>query len=142
MVGRPDKPGGWLLCHGNNIRNFHVLDSLANEKTSGNSPGEPQAISDLIITGAREMSPNADLHQPSVAEILFRDGNLQTMDERALPEEVGEVVPGFQRDFTVIKDQIQNMSPWLDKAHLKIEPGKPVGTRYLRTLFSGKKPNF
>ena len=77
-------------------------------------------MSDLIITGAREMSPNADLHQPSVADILFRDGNLQTMDERALLEEVKEVVPGFQRDFTVIKDQIQKMSPWLDEAHRRI----------------------
>lgn len=77
-------------------------------------------MSDLIITGAREMSPNADLHQPSVADILFRCGNLQTMDERTLPEEVKEVVPGFQRDFTVIKGQVQNMSPWRDEAHLRI----------------------
>lgn len=77
-------------------------------------------MSDLIITGARDMSPNADLHQPSVADILFRDGNLQMMDERALPEEVIEVVPGLQRDFTVIKDRVQNISPWLDVAHLRI----------------------
>ena len=77
-------------------------------------------MSDLIITGARDMSLNADLHQPSVADILFRDGNLEMMDERALPEEVKEVVPGLQRDFTVIKDRVQNMSPWLDVAHLRI----------------------
>ena len=74
-------------------------------------------MSDLIITGAKEMSPNADLHQPLVAEILSRDGNSQTMDEGALLEEVTEVVHRFQRDFTVTKDQVQNMLPWLDEAH-------------------------
>ena len=77
-------------------------------------------MSDLIITGAREMSPNADLHQPSVAEILSRDGNSQTMDEVALLEEEKKVVPRFQGDFTVTKNQVQNMSPGLDEAHRRI----------------------
>lgn len=42
------------------------------------------------------------------------------MDERALLEEVKEVVPQFKRDFTATKDKVQNMSPWPDEAHRRI----------------------
>ena len=65
-------------------------------------------------------------------KIVIRDGKSQTMDERALLEEVKEVVPEFKRDFTATKDKVQNMSPWLDEAHRRIWAQKTGGDRLFK----------
>ena len=54
------------------------------------------------------------------------------MDGRGLLEKVKEVVPGFHRDFTAIKDKLQNISPWRDEAHRRIWAEETVGDRLFK----------
>ena len=75
-------------------------------------------------------------------KIVIRDGKLQTMDERALLEEVKEVVPGFQRDFNAIKERVENMSPWLDEAHLRIWDQETGGDRLFKDPLFWKEAKF
>ena len=64
------------------------------------------------------------------------------MDERALLEEVKEVAPAFKRDFTARRIRFRICHPGSMRHIVEFGPRKPVGTGYLRTLFSGMKPNF
>ena len=45
-------------------------------------------MSDLMIIGARVMSPNADPHQPCVADVLIRDGKILKIGQNLAEEEL------------------------------------------------------
>lgn len=53
-------------------------------------------------------------------KVIIHDGKLQTMDEEALIAEIMAVIPGFQKDFEMIKSRVSQMKPYLEEAHRRI----------------------
>ena len=53
-------------------------------------------------------------------KVIIHDGKLQTMDEEALIEEIMAVIPGFQKDYKMIKARVSQMKPYLEEAHRRV----------------------
>jgi len=52
--------------------------------------------------------------------VVIQDGRLMTMDENTLLEQILDVVPQFQKDFSAIKARVENLQPYLLEAHRRI----------------------
>ena len=52
--------------------------------------------------------------------VVIDDGRLTTMDEEALLEQILDVVPQFQEDFSHIKARVEKLQPYLQEAHRRI----------------------
>ncbi len=52
--------------------------------------------------------------------VIIEDGRLLSMDEKALIEQIGSVIPKFQEDYADIKARVDCMRPYLEEAHRRI----------------------
>ena len=52
--------------------------------------------------------------------VIIEDGRLLSMDEKALIEQIGSVIPKFQEDYADIKARVDGMRPYLEEAHRRI----------------------
>jgi guanine deaminase len=53
-------------------------------------------------------------------KVVIQDGELLSMDEKALIEQIKHVIPQFQKDYAEIKARVDGMRPYLDEAHRRI----------------------
>ena len=64
--------------------------------------------------------------------VIIKDGRLQTMDERALIDEIMAVVPQFQKDFAEIEKRVDGLRPYLAEAHRRIWAEDTGGDRLFK----------